>query len=248
MARVNRGFVVAAALLGTTALMAVGCGQGIPEPVQEQARVPAVQLSIAQADVDPCADPTSATCTPTGAHGNLATFSVHAGFACTTCHYVPGRLAFDPTGPAYAGWTAAKPRPAFDATAKTCSNVACHSMPAGTFSYYRQGGDGEAELVTVNYGGGPPKVTPSWYATGGARCAACHDDPPRNGSDGNNWWHSGTHGGQGPTGVRNQCQFCHPDASSPGNGIGDTITNPSLHRNGAVNVQSAFTSACFACH
>jgi len=239
--------VVAATLLGASALMVVGCGQGATEPVRDLASIPPVELSIAQVDVDPCADPGSATCVPTGAHGNL-TSPGHRGYACTVCHYVAGRLAFDPAGPAYAGWTAAKPRPAFNATAKTCSNVACHSMPAGTFSFYSLDGAGDVQLVTVNYGGGPPKTTPAWYATGSVTCTACHDDPPRNGSDGSNVWHSGFHGGQGATGARNQCQFCHPDASSPGNGIGATITNPALHGNGTVNVQATFTSACFSCH
>jgi hypothetical protein len=177
-------------------------------------------------------------CTPTGAHAR------HGAYACSVCHKVAGRLVFDKNGPAYA---AGYPAPTFDATAKTCSNVACHRVTAGTYTYYFPGGDGEPVQNTVNYGGGAPRTTPSWYATGAA-CTACHDDPPRNGSDGSNAWHSGYHGGQGPTGVRNQCQLCHPDASSPGNGIGDTITNATLHGNGVVNVQASFTSKCFGCH
>lgn len=177
-------------------------------------------------------------CTPTGAHAK------HGGYACSVCHKVAGRLVFDRTGPAYA---AGYPAPSFDATTKTCSNVGCHRVPAGTFSYYFPGGDGEPALNTVTYGGGAPSPTPSWYATG-ASCTACHDDPPRNGSSGSNVWHSGYHGGQGPTGARNQCQFCHPDAYSPSTGVGTTITNPSMHGNGAVNVQATFTSTCFGCH
>jgi predicted CxxxxCH...CXXCH cytochrome family protein len=178
-------------------------------------------------------------CTPTGAHAG------HGAFACSVCHKVAGRLVFDKNGPAYAG---GKPAPTFDATTKTCSNVACHGVPAGTFTYssWDWGLDQPVD-VTVSYGGNS-RPTPSWYTTGAATCAACHDDPPRNGSSGSNVWHSGNHGGQGPTGARNQCQFCHPDASSPNNGIGDTITNPSLHANGTVNVQATFTSACFGCH
>jgi hypothetical protein len=152
---------------------------------------------------------------------------------------------FDKNGPAYG---AGLPAPTFDAVAKTCSNVACHAVKAGTFSYYFPGGDGEPVLNTVSYGGGTPKTTPSWYSIGAAACTACHDDPPRNGSNGSNAWHSGYHGGQGPTGAYNQCQFCHPDASSPGNGIGDTITNATLHANGVINVQATFKSACFGCH
>jgi predicted CxxxxCH...CXXCH cytochrome family protein len=174
-------------------------------------------------------------CTPTGAH------TAHGAFACTVCHKVAGRLVFDKSGPAYA---VGQPAPTFDATSKTCSNVACHTVAAGTFTYsaWDWGLDQPVD-VTISYGGSSARQTPSWYTTGAATCTACHDDPPRN-----YVWHSGNHGGQGPTGDRNQCQFCHPDASSPGNGIGDTITNPSLHANGVVNVQANFTSACFGCH
>lgn len=172
-------------------------------------------------------------CTPTGAHAK------HGVYACSVCHKVAGRLAFDRTGPAYG---AGLPTPTFDAVAKSCSNVACHTVAPGTFSYWFQGGDGELQLITVSYGGGG-RQTPSWYSTGAATCTACHDDPPETGV-----WHSGYHTGQGPTAAANQCQFCHPDASSPGNAIGDTITNPALHRNGTVEVQPTFTSRCFNCH
>lgn len=212
--------------LGLALLLACSCDGGRPGAPAGPAQPPA---SFALA-----APEAGSTCSPAGGHPK------HAFTSCVTCHACQGGVEFNPTGPAV---VVGQPAPTFDAVTKTCSGVACHSVPAGTFSYYRQGGDGEAELVTVSYGGGPPKLTPSWYTTGAGSCAACHDDPPRN-----HYWHSGYHGGQGPTGARNQCQFCHPDASSPGNGIGDTITNPSLHRNGAVNVQAPFTSSCFGCH
>ena len=185
-------------------------------------------------------------CTPTGAHGGPTTQPVgHYVFDCRVCHKVGGRLSFDKTGPAYA---VGKPAPSFDATSKTCSNIACHGVPTGTFSYYFLGGDGEPVLNTVSYGGSATVTTPSWYATGGAACTACHGNPPANGSSGSNLWHSGYHGGGGPTSPLNQCQLCHPDASSPGNGIGDTITNASMHANGTVNVQAMFKSSCFGCH
>lgn len=177
-------------------------------------------------------------CTPTGAHAK------HGGNACSVCHKVAGRVVFDRNGPAYA---AGYPAPTFDAATKTCSNVACHTVPPGTFSYVFPGGDGEPEYYTVSYGGGAPRATPSWYATGAASCTACHDNPPRNGSTGSNVWHSGYHGGQGPTGTYNQCQFCHPDATGTG-GVGTAITNATLHGNGVVNVQARFTSTCFGCH
>jgi hypothetical protein len=198
--------------------------------------LPARSTALTQDEVCLDGDP---NCTPSGAH------AAHGGYACTVCHKVAGRLSFDRNGPAYG---VGRPAPMFDATAKTCSNVACHGVPAGSFTYtsWDWGLDQPVD-VTVTYGG-TSNTTPSWYAIGAASCTACHDDPPRNGSSGSNVWHSGYHGGQGPTGARNQCQFCHPDASSPGNGVGDTITDPTLHANGVVNVQASFNSQCFGCH
>ena len=204
-------------------------------------RVPQGTAKLTQADV--CVDASAPSCTPTGAHGK------HDAFDCKECHFVGGRLAFKVSGLAYgSGWTSAKPRPGFDATpgVKTCSNVACHGVPAGTFSFYFPGGDGEPVLNTVNVYGNTTGVTPSWYATG-STCTGCHPNPPRNGTDGSNVWHSGNHGNQGPTGARNQCQFCHPDATGS-NGVGTAITSPALHGNGVYNVQASFTSACFSCH
>jgi len=177
---------------------------------------------------------------PTGAHGAAGTTPAgHYSFGCKVCHKVAGRLVFDKNGPAY---STALPRPTFNATDKTCLNIACHTV-SGSFSYYKYDWGSESyNLVTLSYGAAP-RPTPSWYATS-AGCTACHDDPPRTTGS----WHSGYHGGQGPTGARNQCQFCHPDATSPGNGIGDTITNKSLHADGTVQVQATFTSDCFGCH
>jgi len=184
------------------------------------------------------------SCTPSGAHGGPSTTPPgHYVFECKVCHKVGGRLAFDRNGPAYGS---GNPAPTFDATAKTCSNVACHGVPAGVFSYYFPGGDGEPELLTVNIVGNLAGTTPSWYATAAAACGACHGNPPGNGGV-VYAWHSGFHGGQGPTGANNQCQLCHPDASSI-NGIGTTITNPSMHGNGAFDVQARFRSQCFGCH
>lgn len=198
--------------------------------------------SLTQDEVCLDGDP---ACTPTGAHGGPGTSPPgHYSFSCSVCHKVGGRLVFDKNGPAY---SAGNPAPTFDAVAKTCSNIACHGVPAGTFSYYFPGGDGEPELKTVNVIGNQAGTTPSWYSTEAAACGACHGNPPRNGTE-IYTWHSGFHGGQGPTGANNQCQLCHPDASSPGTGIGTTITNPSLHGNGVFNVQATFKSSCFGCH
>jgi hypothetical protein len=160
----------------------------------------------------------------------------HGAFNCKTCHYVGGVLCFDINGPAVAPGNVL---PSFDTASQSCSNIACHGMYSGTFSYYFPGGDGEPELKTVLYAGSGGS-TPSWYATG-LGCAACHGNPPPNGV-----WHSGYHAG-GPTAASNQCQFCHPDASGS-NGMGTTVTNAVLHSNGTVNVQARFTSSCFGCH
>jgi hypothetical protein len=176
------------------------------------------------------------SCNPAGAHPK------HAYVACTTCHVCQGSVQFDPAGAAVA---AGQPPPSFDPTTQRCSNVACHGVPAGSFTYWFTDGSGEATQIVVGYGG-TARPTPAWTTTG-AGCTACHDNPPRNGSTGSNVWHSGRHAGQGPTGAANQCQFCHPDATGSG-GIGTAVTNPALHANGVVDVQARFKSSCFGCH
>jgi len=176
----------------------------------------------------------------------------HSAYICSDCHRTVNMVVyfFDlASGPAYIKSTLANPNPPkpvyngsmFDATKpKTCSNIACHGISAGTFNYYFPGGDGEPELKTMTYDG-TVVDTPAWNSTG-AGCTACHGNPPNS-----NVWHSGYHGGQGPTGAYNQCQFCHPDATST-NGHGTAITNPLQHANGVVNVQVTFRSSCFGCH
>jgi hypothetical protein len=190
---------------------------------------PAALLAAALAE--PC---TSYACNPGGAHAR------HAAIACTACHMSHGPSRFDPSGPAAIPPSAANPfppAPAFEPATKTCSNVACHGIPPGTFHYYFPGGDGEPELRTVAYGG-PVAATPSWYAIG-AGCAACHANPPPTGA-----WHGGGHavayGGA-------TCQMCHPGETGANN-VGTAIVNAALHRNGAVEVQARFRTACFACH
>jgi hypothetical protein len=222
---------------GLALLFASGCNEG--QPLASQPSGPSTQgdsrsAALTQDEVCLDGDP---LCTPTGAHGK------HGAYACSVCHKYAGTLSFDKNGPAYGTGI---PAPTFDATAQTCSNVACHTVPPGSFSYYFPGGDGEPVLNTVSYGGGAPRPTPGWYTTG-ASCAACHDNPPRNGSTGSNVWHSGYHANQGPTGAANQCQFCHPDATGSG-GVGTAITNSALHANGVANVQATFRSSCFGCH
>jgi predicted CxxxxCH...CXXCH cytochrome family protein len=172
----------------------------------------------------------------------------HAGYGCEDCHRVDwanglGLIWFDnPNSPAFG---AGMPAPAIDSVAKTCSNIACHAIPTGlTFSYYFPDGTGEPVLNTVNINSNPSATTPSWYSAG-AGCTACHGNPPANGTTGSNVWHSGQHAPS--IAGANECKFCHPDASGS-NMHGTAITIPAMHRNGAIDVQSIFTSACFSCH
>ena len=183
----------------------------------------------------PC---TSNDCNPGGAHPK------HKVFGCSTCHNTHGMLMgwFDPNGPAVIKPTAElpnPPKPIFNSTTKSCSNVACHGTPGGSFDYYFQGGDGEAVLNTFTYSASYA-TTPNWYTTGQS-CSSCHGNPPRNGGV----WHSGQHATT--ISGANDCQFCHSDASGSG-GQGTVITNPALHRNGTIDVQAQFTSRCFGCH
>lgn len=198
-------------------LVLVACGDGPPSaPVRPVASRAALDGS---------------TCQFTAAH------TKHGLAACTTCHACVGVVEFDPAGAAVVAGQAA---PVFDAGSKSCSNVACHGVRAGTFSYWFQDGSGEITLNVFAYGSAP-KPTPSWFATG-IGCSGCHDNPPRNST-----WHGGHHANEGPSGAANQCQFCHPDATGS-NGAGTAITMAALHGNGTVEVQARFVSRCFTCH
>lgn len=241
-----RGFLAASGAAAAMALLA-GCEQ---QPQGEGGpAVATASAALTQGQVVP----TGQVCTPTGKHDK------HAGFACTTCHMCAGTLSFNP---AVAGASAA-----FDATTKNCSNVACHAVPAGTFSYTTwDWGLDQAVTVTVPYGGQAGSGAANWYATGTSSCDACHGYPPK--YDGVAYpWHSGIHGIT--VGNGNTCQLCHPDAtgayvyapyvgssgglisscppgtycSAPG-----AITNPSLHGNHALDVSPNWKSACFGCH
>jgi hypothetical protein len=234
-----RRFTPALFVVIVAAAVVAACGQiTTSEEAQSAAGVRVVQpitSKLVQSEVCVDGDP---ACVPTGAHAK------HERYDCKVCHKYGGTLSFDKTGKAYG---LAQP-PTFDATTKTCSNVACHSVPAGTFTITSLDGSGEPYLNLLTVYGNAGGTTPSWNAPpGSASCTGCHPNPPRNGTDGSNVWHSGQHGGQGPTGVRNQCQFCHPDATGS-NGQGTAITNQALHGNGVYNVQATFTTACFGCH
>jgi hypothetical protein len=224
-------------------------------------------ISIALDQSEVCNFPP--TCPPTGAHGKQ-----HA--VCSVCHLIGGTLSFDPSGPAYNPNFGA---PSFDATTKTCSNIACHAIAPGTFSYYFPGNETDADgypipvLKTVHYGGGAPKPTPSWYATG-MTCTACHGNPPYPSTvEGPDTWHSSFHANNQNVGAinPNACELCHnstavpygtwvpvafssntspPLASADGNYHGYQI-NPAAtgqHANGVATVQARFASQCFGCH
>jgi hypothetical protein len=195
-------------------------------------------------DIDPTpprAQPGTALGTPfvpTGAHPK------HHAFDCTVCHQIPGEPCFNPAGPAASpGKT-----PAFNATTKTCSNVACHGAYSGTFTYTRWDyGIDDIETVVVPYASSGGAAA-SWYTTGSASsCTSCHGNPPA--PIGN--WHASTHAPTMPNG-RN-CEICHPDAVSAlvgGKTVGVSInaTYANLHANGTADVQAKFTSKCFGCH
>jgi hypothetical protein len=242
-----------------------------PVSPRSEATGVAPRTAKALAQTDFC-DDAEVGCEPTGAHGKLAVnFATgHAGYECKECHYIGGRLAFKPGGLAFL--PAPSPRPYFNADTNTCSNIACHYVKPGTFTYSFPGGDGEPVQNTVPYGGGTPQPTPDWYATG-ASCGACHRSPPYAPSppyDANQpyTWHSGYHGGFL---ADNNCQFCHPDAVGTFTGFSTSIppqpvwvglglstaTNcgparnqpcAALHANGGLNVQATFSSRCFGCH
>lgn len=197
---------------------------------------------------------TGQVCAPTGKHGK------HQAIQCATCHQCAGTVSFDA---AVAG-----PGATFDATTKNCSSIACHGVAAGTFTYstWDYGLD-QLVNVSVPYGGSAGTGQPNWYAasTGGG-CDACHGYPPKyNGVA--YWWHSGQHGTTISNG--NTCQLCHPDAtgayvyapytSSTGGLITScapgtycaapgTITVPSRHGNGVVDVTPGWNSRCSGCH
>jgi predicted CxxxxCH...CXXCH cytochrome family protein len=224
-------------------LMASACQQAPAGATKGEASAPDRQALTQDAVLPP-----GGTCGATGAHAK------HAFTDCFTCHACAGALQFDAAGPAVG---AALPPPSFDATTKTCSNVACHAVPNGTFTYQFPGGDGEPVESSVPYGGGAsPSATPNWYATG-LGCGACHRMP----ADGYHW-HSGLHGNGSAT--ANACETCHSDAvgftSTAGVVTSAAIATTStcgplrdqpcapFHRNGTVDVTPRFTSACFGCH
>lgn len=134
------------------------------------------------------------------------------------------------------------PEPVLEAD-RTCSNVACHMVPAGTFTFWFQGGDGEPALSTVRYGGVPVR-TPPWPEATSDGCRACHGAPP---SPAAGAWHSGFHGGAAG-GALNACALCHPSVAAVNGALVIRTGFEAMHRNGIVDVAARFASRCFGCH
>ncbi|RII26039.1 MAG: hypothetical protein CXR30_16900 [Geobacter sp.] len=181
---------------------------------------------------------------------------------CKACHDLNKGSLFIASGSFFkdsskGAFLAGGPAPAFtpsgrwtvpnSANAASCSNVACHNIPAGTFTYYIwDWGIDEAVPVTVNYGG-MSNATALWQDNTATNCNSCHGNPPKSGYV----WHSGVHGNFMPG--ANNCETCHPDARSNVAADGRTIlsnyiTAPSQHKNGTVDVVAKFSSKCFGCH
>lgn len=150
------------------------------------------------------------------------------------------------------------PNPAFTASgswnspktnvAASCSNIACHNVPAGIYTYwiYDWGAD-DYVAVSVNYGG-MSSATALWQDNAATNCNSCHRIPPYSA----NVWHSGLHSNNTIIGANN-CELCHPNAKSNIAPDGKTIlsnyiTAPSQHANGTLDVVAKFTSKCFGCH
>jgi len=218
------GRVLATSLLAAGATFLIsGCG-GNKAPIAEEE-------AAARLRVPPRG---SALAVPTSAH------TIHmtdVGMQCTDCHTPHGgsfvsifrfpAVAYIPNGPA----------PSLDAATHTCSNVACHMVPAGTYTYWFQGGDGEVYPEEVAYGG--PVTTPSWLEALRGACRACHASPP---SPAAGAWHSPTHGGGG---INADCSLCHPNVTKVN---GELVLSGTTHKDGVVNVTPRWKSRCFNCH
>jgi predicted CxxxxCH...CXXCH cytochrome family protein len=183
-----------------------------------------------------------------GAHAkHVSTTALATSFDCTVCHVKPTSILSAghldaPTATLTFGGVASSSgaAPSWTRSSATCSSTYCHGGYSGTFTYQTYDwGIQDYVNVTVSYSGG--NGTPAW-TDGAMTCTSCHGNPPAGaGSE----WHSGHHGNvaQG----MNECQLCHPDASST-DGVGTTITDPTLHVNGVVDVTPQWKTTCFGCH
>lgn len=225
---------MACAVVGAALALANGCGvqAADDEPVLQTNAEPLITVS------SHTIHRTSALAGCGDCHGTHSGMGGYALLSFGTRAFAPGR-----------------PAPSYDSVTKRCSEVACHMVPAGVFSYYFQGGDGEPEFKSVSYGG-VPVVTPVWNTSDGrGDCTACHNTPPTPVAG---VWHSGQHGG--PLNPQlNACALCHPDVVAVDGGIGLNPANTcgpngtvgscaALHRDGTVEVWAQFKRTCFNCH
>lgn len=132
--------------------------------------------------------------------------------------------------------------------AASCSNIACHSIPAGTYSYYIWDWGIDESVPVEYYYGGMSTANALWQDNPATNCNSCHAIPPI----ATNPWHSGRHAGAYSSATDN-CETCHPDAKSIRSPDGKTIisnyiTAPSQHRNGTLDVVAKYKSPCFNCH
>ena len=153
--------------------------------------------------------------------------------ACTDCHGGHGTAIRFPAVAQIPG----APAPSFDTTAHTCSNVSCHSVPVGTYQYWKWIGEEEWVLTEVTYGG--PVTTPNYFEAVFKACRSCHASPP---SPAAGAWHSPSHGGGG---VGVECSLCHPGVTKVD---GKLVISGTTHRNGTVDVAPKWRSTCFGCH
>jgi predicted CxxxxCH...CXXCH cytochrome family protein len=223
--------------MGIAVVLASGCGGEAPEMDAPAAIRSRSEVSTAATAMDPHT-----------LHRTLAATQ------CADCHSSHGGMmgtALISFGPR--AILPGQPAPSFSPTAKTCSNVACHMVPAGTYTFWFPGGDGEPMEFIVSYGG-VPVTTPSWGSALSGACRACHASPP---SPSSGAWHSGFHGGTASAAL-NACSLCHPNvvvlngelAISTAMNCGP-MRNQScaaLHRNGVVDMSPKFKSSCFGCH
>lgn len=225
--------------------------QVVAVPVVVVSALLALSLAGCGQDVPPTGEAQSALVAPADPH---LTHRVNGGTTCNDCHcrgtgcvspnvYL---LSFSPRAIA-----PGRPLPTFDLATQTCSNVACHMVPAGTFTYWSVGGDGEPVEAQVSYGG-VPVTTPAWDSATTGSCRACHTAPPTPSAGA---WHSGLHGSSA---AMNECSLCHPDVVrvdgelqiSTASTCGPAGNAPcaALHRDGVVDVAPRWSSRCFGCH
>jgi hypothetical protein len=191
-----------------------------------------------------------------GAHQiHLTGSTLASAVACTECHVVPSSpvdLSVHPTGTttvplqgALATGAIPNPNAAFSGLSTTtpqyaggtCSSTYCHGAYSGSFTYTTWDWGLDAPVnVTISYAG--QRASPTWGGT--APCGSCHGVPPADGHT----WHSGSHGGARNL---NDCSTCHPDATLDASGNG-SVTVPSMHVDGKVDLAPRWGSACFGCH